>query len=62
VTTATKNETILIVDDEEPIRRPLKRMLIKKGYPCLEADCAIQAMSQLNENPSRWPFSMSECR
>lgn len=51
MTTATKNETILIVDDEEPIRRPLKRMLIKKGYPCLEADCAIQAMSQLNENP-----------
>jgi response regulator RpfG family c-di-GMP phosphodiesterase len=50
MTTATKSETILIVDDEEPIRRPLKRMLTKKGYPCLEADCANQAMLRLDEN------------
>jgi putative nucleotidyltransferase with HDIG domain len=50
MTTAIKNDTILIVDDEEPIRRPLKRMLTKKGYPCLEADCARQAMQRLDEN------------
>jgi response regulator RpfG family c-di-GMP phosphodiesterase len=48
MTTVTKSGTILIVDDEEPIRRPLKRMLTKKGYTCLEADCASMAMQQLD--------------
>jgi response regulator RpfG family c-di-GMP phosphodiesterase len=50
MTTAIKNETILIVDDEEPIRRILKKMLSKQGYPCLEADCAAQALQQLGHN------------
>lgn len=50
MTTETKNETILIVDDEEPIRRPLKRMLTRRGYACLEADCAERAMQQLDAN------------
>jgi response regulator RpfG family c-di-GMP phosphodiesterase len=45
-----KNETILLVDDEEPIRRPLKKMLTKRGYACLEADCASKAMQQLGDN------------
>jgi putative two-component system response regulator len=50
MTTETKNETILIVDDEEPIRRILKKMLSRQGYPCLEADCATQALQQLGHN------------
>jgi putative two-component system response regulator len=50
MTTETKNETILIVDDEEPIRRMLKKMLSKQGYACLEADCASQALQQLGQN------------
>ena len=50
MTAETKNETILIVDDEEPIRRPLRRMLTKRGYACLEADCAEMAMQQLRAN------------
>lgn len=50
MTTISKSGTILIVDDEEPIRRPLKRMLTKQGYTCLEADCANMAMQQLGDN------------
>lgn len=50
MTTETVTETILIVDDEEPVRRPLKRKLTKKGYNCLEADCASQATHQLKAN------------
>lgn len=50
MTTETKNDTILIVDDEEAIRRILKKMLNKHGYPCLEAECATQALQQLRNN------------
>ena len=50
MTTETKNETILLVDDEEPVRRPLRKMLTRQGYACLEADCASQAMQQLGGN------------
>ena len=35
MTTAIKNETILIVDDEEPIRRILKKMLSKQGLTAI---------------------------
>jgi putative two-component system response regulator len=50
MTTETLAETILIVDDEEPVRRPLKKKLTRKGYACLEADCASKAMQQLGDN------------
>jgi response regulator RpfG family c-di-GMP phosphodiesterase len=50
MTTEIKNAIILLVDDEEPIRRPLRKMLTKRGYSCLEADCASQAMQQLGNN------------
>ena len=50
MTTEAVTETILIVDDEEPVRRPLKRKLTRKGYACLEADCASQATQQLKVN------------
>jgi putative two-component system response regulator len=50
VTTATINETILVVDDEEPVRTPLLRMLVDEGYGCVEADCAPKAMEQLGTN------------
>jgi len=49
--TEPTKETILIVDDEEPVRRPLKRLLTRNGYLCLEADCALKALQQLAENP-----------
>jgi len=50
MTTDTKNETILIVDDEEPVRRPLRKVLVRKGYTCLEADCADKAIETLSSS------------
>lgn len=46
--TETKNESILLVDDEEQARRPLFRKLVEEGYICFEADCAPKAMEELN--------------
>jgi len=51
MTTEKKNETILVVDDEESIRRPLHRKLVKEGYGCLEADSAPKAIEQLRAMP-----------
>lgn len=50
MTTEIKTETILIVDDEEPVRRPLRKVLTRKGYTCLEADCADKAIETLDCN------------
>jgi response regulator RpfG family c-di-GMP phosphodiesterase len=50
MTVETRNETILIVDDEEPVRRPLRKVLVRKGYACLEADCADKAIETLSNN------------
>jgi putative two-component system response regulator len=50
MTIDTRNETILIVDDEEPVRRPLRKVLTRKGYACLEADCADKAIETLRCN------------
>ncbi len=51
MTTATKNGTILIVDDEEPVREPLYTRLVSEGYSCFEADNTPKAVDRLNENP-----------
>ena len=40
-------ETILIVDDEEVVRKLLKRKLVGMGYQCREAGGAAQAMDEL---------------
>ncbi len=37
--------TILVVDDEEPIRRFLTAVLRQHGYRVLEADCATSALA-----------------
>jgi response regulator RpfG family c-di-GMP phosphodiesterase len=44
---AAKSEGILIVDDEESIRRLLKSRLANEGYQCLEAANASQALDEL---------------
>jgi response regulator RpfG family c-di-GMP phosphodiesterase len=46
-----KTQTVLVVDDEETVRRPLQRKLEKEGYACLEADCANGAVKQLTAAP-----------
>ena len=46
-----KQESILIVDDEEPIRRLLNQKLSGEGYQCQEAGNAEQALEKLKEKP-----------
>ncbi len=45
-----KQATILIVDDEEAIRRLLKRKLTGEGYHCQEAGSANRALDELQNN------------
>ncbi|MBN1367417.1 MAG: response regulator [Dehalococcoidales bacterium] len=51
IITTIQKETILIVDDEEPVRRPLRKLLAKNGYSCLEADSASAALQRLSDTP-----------
>ena len=45
-----KREGILIVDDEEVIRRLLRQRLLGEGYRCEEAGSAEQALDKLRSN------------
>ncbi len=47
----SQRETLLIVDDEAPIRKLLRRKLSGEGYQCEEADGAEQALNMLATNP-----------
>lgn len=47
-----KREGILIVDDEEVIRRFLHQRLSSEGYQCQEASSADQALDELKSNPT----------
>ncbi len=49
MTTATKKVSILIVDDEEVIRKSLRRKLTIEGYDCAEAGNAEDAQKRLAE-------------
>ena len=44
-------DPILVVDDEEPIRRALGRLLERQGYPCTLAADAAEAHRRLDERP-----------
>jgi len=46
-----KREGILIVDDEELIRRLLHQKLSSEGYRCQKASSAAQALDKLKSNP-----------
>ena len=46
----TGTETILIVEDEVPVRIFASRALSNKGYKILEADCAEAAFEQIEKN------------
>ena len=45
------NKSILVVDDEEPIRRMLSRLLERHGYQCKTASDAVEARRQLEGQP-----------
>lgn len=43
--------TVLVVDDEAPVRRVLRRVIQEAGFRVLEADGPAAAMQRLNEEP-----------
>jgi putative two-component system response regulator len=47
----SQRETLLIVDDEDAIRRLLHQKLSREGYPCEEANNAAQALETLKTSP-----------
>ena len=48
-----ENEYILIVDDEERMRKLIKDFLKQKGYPTIEASDGEQALKMFEENKSK---------
>jgi len=50
-TTSWSEKTVLIVDDEELMRRAIRIKLTKEGCRCFEACCANEALSQLEGRP-----------
>jgi putative two-component system response regulator len=45
----TEAPTVLVVDDEEPIRRILHRLLVRQGYDCVTASDVREARAVLGE-------------
>jgi putative two-component system response regulator len=50
-TNSWNEKTVLIVDDEDLMRRAIRTKLTKEGYTCFEACCANEALCQLEERP-----------
>lgn len=50
-TNSWNQKTVLIVDDEDLMRRAIRTKLTKEGYICYEACCANEALSQLESRP-----------
>ena len=50
-TTSWNDKTVLIVDDEDLMRRAIRIKLTKEGCRCFEASCANEALSQLEARP-----------
>lgn len=51
--TPSEGETVLVVDDEEMVRRLAVRMLLEEGYRVLEASSGDQAVRVLQRSSSR---------
>lgn len=52
----TPPPAILLIDDDEAIRRLCKRMLQRMGYTLLEADCGEAGRDQFNAHSSEISF------
>jgi putative two-component system response regulator len=50
--TAPAKERILIVDDEQTVRRSLNKCLTRKGFSCNEAGDAMEALKNLQKEPA----------
>ena len=48
-----ENEYILIVDDEERMRKLIKDFLKQKGYPTIEASDGEEALKTFEENKNK---------
>lgn len=46
------SETILVVEDAEPIRKMVSGMLSQLGYFCIEATDGTEALRLIRENPA----------
>jgi CheY-like chemotaxis protein len=44
------SESILVVDDEELVRDPIVKMLIRLGFRADSANSAMEALTELKEN------------
>ena len=47
----TDNPMMLVVDDQRPVRRSVKRMFQRMGWDVAEADCGHAAIAALTESP-----------
>lgn len=53
-------ETVLIVDDEEPIREIISSLLELQGYRCYSAPNALVALDMISENSDRYGLVLSD--
>ncbi|MGE0489102.1 MAG: ATP-binding protein [Vulcanimicrobiota bacterium] len=49
---AVGRTTVLVVDDEEPVRRVVVKMLVKAGYGVIEAGDGVEALEALAAEPA----------
>ncbi|MCR4340445.1 MAG: PAS domain S-box protein [Gemmatimonadaceae bacterium] len=47
-----RSETILVVEDEEAVRRAVRRILVKKGYTVIEAADGNEALKVMGSHPN----------
>jgi CheY-like chemotaxis protein len=51
---STEGGLVLVVDDEEPVRRMLVRMLNRLGYPAETAEDGVEALTLFERDPGRY--------
>jgi two-component system, cell cycle sensor histidine kinase and response regulator CckA len=56
----TGTETVLLVEDEAPVRSSIRRALEHQGYTVLDAAHGIDALAQFERNPDRVDLLLSD--